>query len=132
MGKRWGPEHSSPRGDPVCSYTTVAEPKMSLMVVVIENTQLNSKTDADLPSGAFKVSNLGDDALSNGPALMVQKGTVVFGVRLVFVGEDLLHLLLALHCFRVRGDRHRSDELRGDRVRCEAEPAGRYAAAHGG
>jgi hypothetical protein len=78
--KMEGPEHSSTRGNPVCSYTTVAEPKMSLMIVVIENNQLKSTTDAELPSGAFKVSNLGDDALSDGPALMVQKGTVIFGV----------------------------------------------------
>lgn len=79
--KMEGPDHSSsPRGDPVCTYTTVAEPKMDLMVVVVENTTLKSRTDADLPSGAFKVSNLGDDALSNGPVLLVQKGTVVISV----------------------------------------------------
>lgn len=76
-----GPERSSSRrGDPVCTYTTAAEPKMSLMVVVVENTELKSRTNADLPSGSFKVDNLGDDALSNGPALLVQKGTVVFSV----------------------------------------------------
>ena len=70
-----GPERStSRRGDPACEYITVAEPKMSLMLVVVENSELRSSTNADLPSGAFKVDKLGDDALSNGPALLVQKG----------------------------------------------------------
>jgi hypothetical protein len=89
--KMEGPDHSSsPRGDPVCTYTTVAEPKMDLMVVVIENTTLKSRTDADLPSGAFKVSNLGDDALSNGPALLVQKGTVVISISWATPGKSLV------------------------------------------
>jgi hypothetical protein len=82
LGKEMeGPERSSsPRGDPVCEYITVAEPKMSLMIVVVENSELRSRTNADLPSGSFKVDNLGDDALSNGPALLVQKGTTIFSL----------------------------------------------------
>jgi len=86
-----GGEHSSsPRGDPVCEYITVAEPKMSLMVVVVENSTLKSRTDADLPSGSFKVSDLGDDALSNGPALLVQKGTTIFSFSWAKPGKSLV------------------------------------------
>jgi len=75
-----GGERSDTRTGPACSYTTVAEPKMALVVTVTEDAQLKSRTDQDLPSGSFKVSNLGDDALSAGPMLMVQKGTVVFNI----------------------------------------------------
>ena len=86
-----GPERSSsPRGGPVCEYITVAEPKMSLMVVVVEDTELKSRTNAELPSGAFKVDNLGDDALSNGPALLVQKGRVVFSISWAPPGKALV------------------------------------------
>ncbi len=86
-----GPERStSHRGDPACSYTTVAEPKMSLMVVVIENSELTSRTNADLPSGSFKVDNLGDDALSNGPALLVQKGTTIFSLSWAKPGKSVV------------------------------------------
>lgn len=85
-----GGRSSSPRGDPVCEYITVAEPKMSLMVVVVENSELRSSTNADLPSGAFKVDNLGDDALSNGPALLVQKGTTIFSLSWAKPGKALV------------------------------------------
>jgi len=86
-----GGEHSSsPRGDPVCEYITVDEPKMSLMLVVVENSTLKSRTDADLPSGSFKVSDLGDDALSNGPALLVQKGTTIFSLSWARPGKSLV------------------------------------------
>ena len=73
-----GGKSSDTRTGPSCTYTTVAEPKMALVIIVTEDAQIKSKTDQDLPSGAFKVSNLGDDALSAGPTLMVQQGTVVF------------------------------------------------------
>ena len=86
-----GPKRSSsPRGDPVCEYITVAEPKMSLMVVVVENSELRSRTNEDLPSGSFKVDNLGDDALSNGPALVVQKGTTIFSLSWAKPGKLLV------------------------------------------
>ena len=86
-----GPERSSsPRGDPVCEYITVAEPKMSLMIVVVENSELRSRTNADLPSGSFKVDNLGDDALSNGPALLVQKGTTIFSLSWAKPGKSIV------------------------------------------
>jgi hypothetical protein len=63
---------------------------MSLMIVVVENSELRSRTNADLPSGSFKVDNLGDDALSNGPALLVQKGTVVFSLSWAKPGKSLV------------------------------------------
>lgn len=75
-----GGERSTTRNSPVCSYTTIAEPKKQLVFIVTEDAELKSRTDQDLPSGSFKVSNLGDDALSAGPTLMVQKGTVVFSL----------------------------------------------------
>jgi hypothetical protein len=86
-----GPARStSPRGHPVCEYITVAEPKMSLMVVVIEDSELRSRTNEDLPSGSFKVDNLGDDAISNGPALLVQKGTTIFSLSWAKPGKSVV------------------------------------------
>ena len=75
-----GGEHSDTRTGPACTYTTVAEPKKALVIIVTEDVRLKSMSDQDLPSGSFKVSNLGDDAVSVGPMLMVQKDTVIFNI----------------------------------------------------
>ncbi len=75
-----GPEHTSTRNGDACTYNTLAEPKKQLIIAVSEGKQLNSMRNEDLPSGSFKVDNLGDDAVSVGPVLLVQKGTTIFAL----------------------------------------------------
>lgn len=75
-----GGDLTTTRDGDACTYNTLAEPKKQLIIAVSEGKQLNSMRNEDLPSGSFKVDNLGDDALSSGPVLIVQKGTTIFAL----------------------------------------------------